>query len=176
MRVVAGLVGGRRLQVPPGETTRPTSDLVRSAIFNSLASLDALDGAEVLDLFAGSGALGIEALSRGAVRATFVDRDRRSVATIRANLGALGLADRAKVVRDEVGRWLRAAGRADVALIDPPYAWNGWHDLLSGLQVDLVVGESDHAIGSPAGWEVLRTRRHGGTVVTLLQRQGDPAP
>ncbi|MFN2506284.1 MAG: RsmD family RNA methyltransferase, partial [Acidimicrobiales bacterium] len=91
MRVVAGLAGGRRLQAPEGRSIRPTSERVREAVFASLGSLGAVQGARVLDLFAGSGALGIEALSRGARSATFVDSDLRAVAAIRANLAAVGL-------------------------------------------------------------------------------------
>ncbi len=99
MRVIAGTRGGRRLVAPDGADTRPTADRVREATFNALASLDALVDAEVVDLFAGSGAMGIEALSRGAAHATFVDDDRRAIEAVEANLAATGLADRATVVR-----------------------------------------------------------------------------
>src|SRR4051794_3909992 len=101
MRVVAGTVKGRRLEAPKGEQTRPTSDYVREAIFNTLGSLlgiDAVEDATVVDLFAGSGAFGIEALSRGAAHATFVDGDRRAVAATRANLAATGFERQATVV------------------------------------------------------------------------------
>ena len=90
MRVVAGLAGGRRLQAPAGRKVRPTSERVREALFNALGSMDAIAGATVLDLFAGTGALGIEALSRGATTATFVDADPRAIAAIKANLQATG--------------------------------------------------------------------------------------
>jgi len=177
MRVVAGTVGGRRLAVPAGDrsTVRPTSELVRGAIFNSLASISALEDATVWDLFAGSGALGIEALSRGAAQAVFVDRDRRAVATIRANLDALGLAGRGKVVCDDVPRWVRSAGHAEVVLIDPPYAFEGWADLLDHLDAAMAVCESDRPIDPAVGWAVMKVRRHGGTVVTLMQSRGVPA-
>jgi 16S rRNA (guanine966-N2)-methyltransferase len=123
MRVIAGELGGRRLQAPPGTDTRPTSDRVREALFSALGPVD---GAEVLDLFAGSGALAIEALSRGAAHATLVERDARAVAVIRRNLDALGLgADRATVRRRDALRALQdanASGSAyDLVLIDPPY-------------------------------------------------------
>src|SRR5918998_3417279 len=97
MRVIAGRWGGRRLQAPPGDATRPTSDRVREALFSILGAR--VDDARVLDLFAGSGALGIEALSRGAASATFVDHDPDALAAVRANLDGTGLADRATVVR-----------------------------------------------------------------------------
>jgi 16S rRNA (guanine966-N2)-methyltransferase len=172
MRVVAGSVGGRRLVVPDGprSTTRPTSELVRGAVFNSLTSMDAVDDAVVWDLFAGSGALGIEALSRGAREAVFVDGDGAAAAVIRANLDSLGMASTARVVCGDVPQWLETAGRADLALVDPPYRFDGWDALLGLLAADLAVCESDRPIEPPGPWEVVRVRRHGGTVVTLLRR------
>ena len=123
MRVVAGTLGGRRLQAPPGLDTRPTGDRVRESLFSILGPLH---GAVVLDLFAGTGALGIEALSRGAAHATFVERDRRAHDALRANLDALELGDeRATAVRGDARRHLRdAAARGDaydLVLLDPPY-------------------------------------------------------
>ena len=118
MRVVAGLYKGRPLKAPPGKGTRPTADRVREALFSILGPID---DADVLDLFAGSGALGIEALSRGAASATFVERDRRAAAVIEANLAAAG-AEGSVVVADAV-RWLERQSEAafDLVLIDPPY-------------------------------------------------------
>jgi 16S rRNA (guanine966-N2)-methyltransferase len=170
---VAGTARGRRLEAPEGTTTRPTGDRVREAVFNSLHSLGAIEDAAVLDLYAGSGALGIEALSRGAARATFVDTDRRSIAAIEANLAATGLADRAEVVRADADSVLaRAAAegrRWDLALLDPPYSFDGWVDLLEGVPADLVVVESDRSIEPPPGWGVVRERRYGGTLVAVLR-------
>jgi 16S rRNA (guanine966-N2)-methyltransferase len=118
LRVVAGHLRGRRLTAPPGCGTRPTSDRVREALFSILGPLG---GARVLDLFAGSGALGIEALSRGARHATFVDRDARALAAIRRNLAALEL-DSATVHRRDVRTFLSAAsGPWDIVFLDPPY-------------------------------------------------------
>jgi 16S rRNA (guanine966-N2)-methyltransferase len=123
MRIVAGTHRGRRISAPPGRATRPTPDRVREALF---AILGPLEGADVLDLFAGSGALGLEALSRGAATATFVDRAPRAVAAIRANAESLGLADRARVVGRDWRAALaaeRAAGRRfGLCLCDPPYS------------------------------------------------------
>lgn len=120
MRVVAGRWGGRRLVAPPGAGTRPTSDRVREALFSILGPLD---GERVLDLYAGSGALGIEALSRGAAAAVFVERDPRAVRALRENLDALGA--EAAVRRADVARALRdARERAEtysLVLCDPPY-------------------------------------------------------
>jgi 16S rRNA (guanine966-N2)-methyltransferase len=174
MRVVAGTVGGRRLQVPggPRRTIRPTSELVRAAIANSLTSLGALEDAAVADLFAGSGALGIEALSRGARSAVFVESDRQALAVIRANLATLGLADRATVVASDAVRWAASAGPFDVVFIDPPYAFDEWEPLLSHLDATLAVCESDRPVEPPEGWTTRKLRHHGGTLVSLLERRG----
>jgi 16S rRNA (guanine966-N2)-methyltransferase len=175
MRVVGGTLGGRRLVVPAGRPElRPTAERVRGAIFNSLTSLGVLPDATVADLFAGSGALGIEALSRGAARATFVDRDRRAVSAIRRNVAALGLQDQAAVVGTDVQRWTKTADAVDLAFMDPPYSYAAWTDLLGALRAGLAVCESDRAVEPTAGWQVVRVKRHGGTVVTLLQSQGRP--
>lgn len=121
MRVIAGTAGGRRLVVPKGDRTRPTADRVREAVFSSLQPR--LPGARVLDLFAGSGAMAIEALSRGADHAVLVERARPALAAIRANLDTAGVADRAEVVAADLpGALDRVTGTFDVVLLDPPYA------------------------------------------------------
>jgi 16S rRNA (guanine966-N2)-methyltransferase len=172
MRVVAGEARGRRLQAPAGPRTRPTSDRVREAIFNVLASLDAVRDATIADLFAGSGALGIEALSRGARVVTFVDQDRAAIASIRANLAACGFgADRALVVPGDALAWVAAAPPADLVLADPPYAFTGWPDLLAGLATitGLAVLESGDPLELGPAWQVLRQKQYGGTVVTVTR-------
>jgi 16S rRNA (guanine966-N2)-methyltransferase len=117
LRVVAGEFKGRRLAAPRGTRTRPTADRVREALFSMLGDVD---GARVLDLYAGSGALGIEALSRGAESAVFVERDAQAVAAIERNLAAVGV--EATVVRQDVVRFLaRADGAFDLVFCDPPY-------------------------------------------------------
>ena len=117
MRVVAGAYKGRRLQAPRGPRTRPTADRVREALFSILGDVS---GLHVLDLYAGSGALGIEALSRGAAAATFVERDPGAVAAIRHNLEAVG--SQAEVRRQDALRFLGAArGAFDLVFLDPPY-------------------------------------------------------
>ena len=117
MRIVAGEFRGRRLTAPRGVLTRPTADRVREALFSMLGDVT---GARVLDLYAGSGALGIEALSRGAESAVFVERDPRAVAAIERNLESLGL--RQQVVRQDAARFLtRTEGMFDLVFCDPPY-------------------------------------------------------
>jgi 16S rRNA (guanine966-N2)-methyltransferase len=171
MRVVGGELKGRRLVAPPGDRTRPTSDRVRESIFNALWSRGALDGGgAVLDLFAGSGALGIEALSRGAAHATFVDENAAARRAIAENLRACGLADRATVVADRVERFLAGTtGRYDVAFCDPPYAFDGWGELLTRLPAALVVIEAAAEVAVPDGWEVVRAARYGATWVGFAE-------
>ncbi len=153
--------------MPDGEHTRPSGDRVREAVFNSLYSLGAIEDAVVLDLFAGSGALGIEALSRGAAAATFVENDRLALATLRDNIETLGFDDRARVVPGDGPMFIATADRFDLVLLDPPYDFEGWDELLSHVSAAVVVIESDREIDLPAGWSTPRLRRYGGTVVTL---------
>ena len=172
MRVVSGDLGGRKLVTPSGSDTRPTSDRVREAMFNSLFSLDAIEGARVLDAFAGSGALGIEALSRGALHATFVESGRDALAALRENLETLQLDAQGRVVPGNALAHLeRAAAEGhhyDLVLLDPPYGFDQWDELLAAIPVSArVVIESDREVVVPDSWEVHRRKRYGGTVVTL---------
>lgn len=121
MRVIAGRLGGRRIDAPPGLETRPTSDRVREALFSRLG----YPGARVLDLYAGTGALGIEAISRGATRAVFVESARPAVTVLRANLEALSLTADTQVFAQPIAgalRFLGALGPFDLVFLDPPYA------------------------------------------------------
>jgi 16S rRNA (guanine966-N2)-methyltransferase len=181
MRVVSGVARGRRLVAPPGERTRPTSDRVREAIFNALASRAVLDGARVVDLFAGSGALGIEALSRGASHATFVDSDAAARAAIRRNLEACGFLDRSQIVATSVERFLQTVAPAtnagggaapfDIALCDPPYGFDGWAELLAARPADFVVAEAAEPVTVPPGWQLTRQQRYGAAWVGFLVRE-----
>lgn len=120
MRVITGTVRGRKLSAPEGADTRPTTDMVKEAIF-SIIQFD-VPGARVLDLFAGSGQMGVEALSRGAIAATFVDSAKPAIAAVRKNLEATGLTEKAKVYPMDAKTYLlSAAERYDIALLDPPY-------------------------------------------------------
>lgn len=171
VRVVAGIAGGLHLQAPPGRRLRPTSERVREAVFSSLVSQGAVAGARALDLFAGTGALGIEALSRGAQAVTFVEADPAAVAAIRANLAATGLAG-GTVVHADVNRFLDHPGGHyyDLVLCDPPYAFAEWPELLRRVPGDLVVLESRRPVDPGAGWVVARTARYGDTAVTMARR------
>lgn len=169
MRVVAGELRGRKIEAPPGNDTRPTTDKVREAVFNALGSLDLIRDALVLDLYAGTGALGIEALSRGAAKCTFVERDRTALRFLRDNLDHLGLRDRTSVLS---GNALVMAGSvpADLVLADPPYGFDKWSELLAAVRADFVVAEAEHEVAAPDGWTAVRTKRYGRTWVTFLER------
>ena len=175
MRVVAGSLRGRRLVAPPGPATRPTSDRVREATFNALASLDVVRDATVLDLFAGSGALGIEALTRGAAHCTFVEQARPAIAAVRQNLDALGLSERATVVHHGrrpvpgVGR----GRRFDLALADPPYAYDGWAGTArrgAGGGAGGRIRPGRRAAASRRAGRSSAAKRYGTTHVTILRR------
>jgi 16S rRNA (guanine966-N2)-methyltransferase len=173
VRVVAGVHGGRRLVAPEGRDTRPTSDRVRAAMFNALASLDVLRDATVLDLFAGSGALGIEALSRGAATCTFVEVAKPALKALGTNIDALGLQARSEIVTTDASRFVvQRPGPWDLVLADPAYSFDGWPDLLRGLHAGLVVAEAGVPVAAPDGWVTVRERAYGGSVVTFLQPAG----
>ena len=169
---MAGAYGGRRLEAPRGKATRPTSDRVREALFSILGPA-AVDRARVLDLFAGSGALGIEALSRGALEAAFVDSDARAVAAIRRNLAALG-AEAAVHTRD-VFAWLASAGgEFDLVFADPPYSSAGrtagrLSELLPPLltQTSLTVTESDKRDPLLLALPLVDERTYGDTRIAI---------
>jgi 16S rRNA (guanine966-N2)-methyltransferase len=172
MRVIAGTAKRRQLRVPDIDGLRPTSDRVREAMFDILASRGVIEGASVLDAFAGSGALGIEALSRGAASVCFVESERRALAAIRTNLAATGFekAPGVRVVRSDVTAFLTEGDtRFDLAFVDPPYAFDGWEGLLALLRADTAVLESSRPVSVPAGFAVLREYRYGGTLVTLVE-------
>ena len=174
MRVVAGELRGRRINAPLGKKTRPTTDKAREATFNALGSLGVVVGARVVDAFAGSGALGIEALSRGAEHCTFIERDREALEVLRENLETLGLVDRSTIVRGDAMTNIGLVRNVSLVLADPPYEFKQWHQFLGEVTCDLVVAESDRDMNLelPAiiGWEVTRVKRYGRAYVSFLQR------
>jgi 16S rRNA (guanine966-N2)-methyltransferase len=174
MRVIAGSLGGRSLVAPRGTGTRPTSDRVREALFSILGDVA---GDAVLDLFAGSGALSIEALSRGAATATLVDSAATSIAAVRANVGALGL-QAVEVRRADARVFLRDARRAgrqyDLVFLDPPY--RDAAELAADLSQDLasvlaprarIVGESDRRAPLDLAFPLQSERRYGDTLIRI---------
>lgn len=141
MRVISGSAKGRPLKAVPGMGTRPTTDKVKEAIFSMIGPY--FDGGTVLDLFAGTGGLGIEALSRGMDRAVFVDADKKSVEVVTANLEATRLSDKAEVYRNDAYRALKALSkrnvRFDLVFLDPPYKMTAIEELIGSLrELDLL--------------------------------------
>lgn len=192
MRVIAGTARGRHLEAPSGRVVRPTADRVKEALFSILSSRVDLDGAELLDLFAGSGALGIEALSRGAARVAFVEQDHGARRTLQANLTRCGFTDRAAIIGQTVQAALaRLAGegaRFDGVLMDPPYG-KGLADRVLGLLAagGLVGAEGWVAVEHHADDRLAETyrdlrlttaKRYGKTVLSLFlgtRSRGDMA-
>jgi pantetheine-phosphate adenylyltransferase len=184
MRVIAGSAKGRRLKTVASRKVRPTADRVKESLFSMLASRIELDGKAVLDLFAGSGALGIEALSRGAATAVFVERDRQVRRVLRENLRACGFESRAEILGCSAGTAidLLAQRRAsfDLVLLDPPYASRSLGEVVGDLaRADLmapgciVAAEhgAERAVEVHRGFRLTQTRRYGTTCVTLLSSE-----
>ena len=184
LRVIAGLAKGRRLQMVPGSGTRPISDRAKQALFNVLG--DSLQAAAVLDLFAGTGSVGIEALSRGAAAATFVERDRLAVETIQANVRVTGFASLAKVVRSDVFIFLRNDPRAgfDYIHIAPPQYHRLWSEALTALDArpawvnpdGVVVAQIDPLEFSELPLQHLQLfdqRKYGSTLLCFYERPGE---
>jgi 16S rRNA (guanine(966)-N(2))-methyltransferase RsmD len=182
MRVIAGELKGRKLASVPGNKTRPTADKVKESVFNMIGPF--FSGGVALDLFAGTGALGIEALSRGMDKAVFIDADAKAVAVIKRNLQMLGLFARSEVHRNDALRALfilhKRAFVFDCVFLDPPYAMQIYHSLLSQIdELNLVAGgakivaESDasltlpNVVGRLYKW---REATYGGTKITIYER------
>ena len=193
MRIIAGEFRGRRLDAPKGDGTRPTTDRVRESLMSAVHSArGGFDDARVLDAFAGSGALGMEALSRGAASAVLCERDRGAADVVERNLRTLGLGrDRARLVRGDVLKRPPApmAAPFDLVFLDPPYALAPAEvfgliarlDEACSLTSDVIVsyehdGSDDGAVGAlaaEAGWAIASHRRFGDTAIDLLERAED---
>ncbi|WP_281887721.1 16S rRNA (guanine(966)-N(2))-methyltransferase RsmD [Paenibacillus sp. YYML68] len=188
MRVISGSAKGRPLKAVPGMGTRPTTDKVKEAIFSMIGPY--FDGGKVLDLFAGTGGLSIEALSRGMDRAVLADTDKKAIETIRLNLEATRMTEQAEVYRNDAMRALKALGKRgqqfDLVFLDPPYKQKVIGDLLEQLVADRLLTESARVViehpaddrydEPPAGLEWLRRAEYGDTAVTILRKmEGEPA-
>jgi 16S rRNA (guanine966-N2)-methyltransferase len=181
MRIVGGSLRGRRLEAPPGQTIRPTADRAREALFNilqhSLLMPAPLTGSEVIDLFAGTGAIACEALSRGAAHATLIDSDRAALDCARRNLAALGLTDRATVLQGDAARLPHATRPARFAYLDPPYRSNlagpalaslaagGWLAPDALAVVELAAAEE---FSAPERFTIRDERRYGAARLVFL--------
>lgn len=178
MRITGGALARRTIDAPKGDRTRPTTDRVREALFSLLGARMDLRGARVLDLFAGSGALGLEALSRGAAHATFVERHGATLAVARGNARQLAVADRAAFAKADALAWLgRAAGPFDLVVADPPYDLARLGELPALLRPllapdGLLVVEHDtrHAFDDAPG--LVLTRAYGNTVLSVFEERG----
>lgn len=186
IRIVGGVAGGRRLAVPPAGT-RPTADRAREAMFSTLVSLDAVDGARVLDLYAGSGAVGLEALSRGASHALLVESDRKALLVLQANVATVGLPG-AQVAAAKAEQVIATPPDApyDLLFADPPYALpaadlqavlraaaaGGWLAPEAVVVLERSVRDPDWAW--PDGYEPLFSRKYGEAALWYSQHAGDP--
>ena len=190
MRIIAGQRRGHKIESPTDKKTRPTSDMVRESIFNLLGA--EVEGAVALDLFAGTGALGLEALSRGAVRAIFVDIDRELVSLIRRNTATLRYEDRASIFCADVYRFMKMhqpdSDRPTIVFIDPPYREYEnhpervrrlleilWERLPAGSAVVLETGEdqSEQTLVEPWEWDA---RHYGGTEIAIAWKPNERGP
>ena len=190
MRIIAGRWKGRALVAPPGLATRPTSDRARQAIFDQLwhapwAGRDMLEGATVLDGFAGTGAMGLEALSRGAARVFFMEQDRAALAALRANIAACKASDACRVIAGDVTAPPIAAAPCTLVFLDPPYGEGLVPRALTALQAKgwiapgaLIIAETgrDEESAIPPGFEVISTRDHGAARLSVLRALPDCGP
>lgn len=170
LRIIAGELGGRRIEAPRGRRTRPTPERVREAWFSALG--EAVRDARVVDLFAGSGALGIEALSRGAGHAHFVESDRRALEVLRRNLAGLGLEGRSTVVVGDAERFVGSQRMPfDIALADPPYDSTAGRRLVTALRKGAYASELwlEHAPSDELATGAFWTRRYGDTQVSAFR-------
>lgn len=175
MRVISGTARGKKLLSVPGMTTRPTTDRVKESIFNIIQNH--VRGARVLDLFAGTGQMGIEALSRGAAHCDFVDRDRAAQETVRKNIAAARVDDRARLHAGDFGPFLsaRRAGSYDLIFLDPPYGGKILKDALFAIERfdilssnGIIVCESAVEDVVETGLTVRRTYRYGAIQITIV--------
>lgn len=181
MRIIAGAWRGRALATPEGRATRPTADRAREGLFSMLASrIGSFEGLHVADLFAGTGALGLEALSRGAAHCLFVESDRGALETLRGNIARLGASERAEMRSEAVEYASPPARPCDLVLMDPPYATGlaamalarignaGW--VAPGGLVS-VETDGEHLV-APSGFEIEAERRFGKATILLLRASG----
>lgn len=185
MRIIAGRFRGRALaSVGKGDVgahLRPTSDRVRESLFSVLTSLDALEGARVMDLFAGTGALGLEALSRGASHVTLVENGRVGSGLVRQNVTKLGCVDETRLITRDATRLPPCQdGPCGLLFLDPPYGKDMGHKALDAAQSGgwiapdaLIVWEENAPMPAPSGFTLIDSRKYGDTYITLLRATGD---
>jgi len=180
MRIVAGQFKGRQLVSPAGSSTRPTSDQVREAIFNLIGARFPIRNATVLDLFCGTGALGLEAISRGAAHVTFVDGSAAALRATRRNIAMLQVESRCSVLQRDAARYVKGTHdhRFDLILADPPYKMPGIEEI-AGFALDLLtddglmVFEHDRNVSFDDSKSEIESRSYGRTIVTIFRRSSE---
>jgi 16S rRNA (guanine966-N2)-methyltransferase len=182
MRVISGSARGRALKAVPGMSTRPTTDKVKEAVFSMIGPY--FEGGQVLDLFAGTGGLGIEALSRGMDKGIFIDIEKKSVDTVQHNLEAAGFTDKAEIYRNDAGRALKLLGKRglqfDLVFLDPPYKMKAIAELITSLEEQallepnawiIVEHDAEDDLAGKIGTLQLKKRaEYGETAITIYER------
>ena len=156
MRVISGSAKGRKLVVPSGDHVRPTKDRVKEAIFNSLHSYGLVENRSFLDLFSGTGSLGIEALSRGAKSVVFIDHHAEAIDCIILNVEKLNYGSTSKILKTDALSFLERDDYFDVALLDPPYKYEHWGTLLKRVNAHSIVIESSEQVTLESEWEIIK--------------------
>tara|TARA_X000001036_G_scaffold11125_1_gene9769 strand:- start:4795 stop:5343 length:549 start_codon:yes stop_codon:yes gene_type:complete len=172
MRIVAGSARGRKLILPTNSGIRPTKDRVREAIFNSLHSYGLVEDRQFLDLFAGTGSLGLEALSRGASSVVFVDNNDLAIDAIKQNSKILNFIQDVEIRRQDAMAYLSETRHFDVALLDPPYNFEMWDELTSQINSSAVVVESSQKVSLGRSWAIIKEQSYGQTNVVIAVNEG----
>tara|TARA_Y100000748_G_scaffold124778_1_gene104718 strand:+ start:946 stop:1476 length:531 start_codon:yes stop_codon:yes gene_type:complete len=171
MRVISGSAKGRKLVVPSGDHVRPTKDRVKEAIFNSLHSYGLVENRSFLDLFSGTGSLGIEALSRGAKSVVFIDHHAEAIDCIILNVEKLNYGSTSKILKTDALSFLERDDYFDVALLDPPYKYEHWDTLLKRVNANSIVIESSEQVTLESDWEIIKSQKYGQTNLLIASRQ-----
>ncbi|MEC8334133.1 MAG: 16S rRNA (guanine(966)-N(2))-methyltransferase RsmD [Actinomycetota bacterium] len=171
MRVIAGVEKGRKLVAPSGDHIRPTKDRVKEAIFNSLHSYGLVNDKSFLDLFSGTGSLGIEALSRGANSVVFVDNNQEAIDCITLNVKKLNYGSVSKILKTDALNFLKKEEYFDIALIDPPYKYEHWSALLEHINAHSIVIESSEKVILESDWQIIKSQKYGQTNLLIASQQ-----
>tara|TARA_B100000902_G_scaffold396769_1_gene458687 strand:+ start:3729 stop:4247 length:519 start_codon:yes stop_codon:yes gene_type:complete len=171
MRVIAGVAKGRKLAVPSGDFIRPTKDRVKEAIFNSLHSHGLINNRSFLDLFSGTGSLGIEALSRGAESVVFVDNHTEAINCITLNVRTLNYGSASKIEKADALNFLAKEDHFDVVLLDPPYKYENWGILLTRIKAHSIVIESAEPVTLENDWEIIKSQKYGQTNLLIASHR-----
>ena len=171
MRVISGSAKGRKLVVPSGDHIRPTKDRVKEAIFNSLHSYGLVENRSFLDLFSGTGSLGIEALSRGAKSVVFIDHHAEAIDCIILNVEKLNYGSTSKILKTDALSFLERDDYFDVALLDTPYKYEHWGTLLKRVNAQSIVIERSEQVPLESDWEIIKSQKYGQTNLLIASRQ-----